>query len=96
MNTSENLIAYNYLLLGAAEHTYDDLAYYDINDFCLVITDKKVSILTKNERTPKFIPSPKSVFRSFDIFDFSKVNLLSSGMSKYRLKYQKFLPYLNM
>ena len=68
------------------EHTFAELAYHDLENACLAITDKPATFVPKRDRTPQFIPVKQSSYRldlvSLGTFDFNHVNFLSSGTSK--------------
>jgi hypothetical protein len=61
------------------EHDITDLAFYDVEAYCLAISDKEADVTFR--RTPKFIAAGPSFFRTFSLFNFNSVNFLSSGTS---------------
>lgn len=63
---------------GTVEHDFTDLSYYEVQEYCLAITDKEVP--TAFRSTPRFIAAGPSFFRTFGTFNFDSVNLLSSGL----------------
>ena len=71
------------IIAGEVEHTFAELSYHDLDDFCLAITDKAASVSRKNARTPKFIAAGLTFFKAFEIFNFHNVQFLSSGTSAY-------------
>ena len=72
----------NYFSLGVSEHTFNDLSYYDLESYCLAITDKEVSASDRRVRNSKFIAAGPNLFRTFSTLNFNSVNILSSGTSK--------------
>ena len=61
------------------EHDFTDLQFYEVEDYCLAITDKEVPAAFRS--TPRFIAAGPSFFRTFGSFNFDSVNFLSSGLS---------------
>ena len=70
-----------YVFAGRVEHTFTDLKYSDIADYCLAITDKEVPAGTGRLRTPRFIAATPTFFRTFGLLNFNSVNFLSAGTS---------------
>ena len=67
---------------GSSDHEFPDLTYDEVEEYCLAIADKEAP--TGNRfRTPKFIATPQSFFRTFSLLNFNNINFLSSGTSKY-------------
>jgi len=66
---------------GSSDHDFPDLMYSDVENYCLAITDQQVSSNYRSLglRTPKFIASGPSFFRTFSLLNFNNVNFLSSG-----------------
>jgi hypothetical protein len=63
---------------GSSDHDFSDLKYSEVENYCLAITDKEAG--TGNRfRSPKFIASGPSFFRTFSLLNFNNVNFLSSG-----------------
>jgi hypothetical protein len=70
------------MFTGHVEHTFTDVSFSDFETACLAITDKEVPTgFRSGIRTPKFIASGPSFFRTFGLLNFNSVNFLSSGTS---------------
>merc|ERR1719464_1745862 len=66
---------------GTVEHTFTDLSYYEVEEYCLAITNKEATSAARSGQldSPKFIAAGPQSFRAFGLYNFNNVNFLSSG-----------------
>ena len=67
--------------IGSSINHVSGTACHDLENFCLAITDRAVSLSRNSARTPKFVSAGPSFFRTFNVFNFNNANFLSSGTS---------------
>merc|ERR1719464_2146266 len=66
---------------GTVEHTFTDLSYYEVEEYCLAITNKEATSAARSGQldSPKFVAAGPQSFRAFGLYNFNNVNFLSSG-----------------
>ena len=70
---------------GTVEHVFTDLSYYEVEEYCLAITNQEATSVGRSGQlnSPNFIAAGPQSFRAFGLYNFNTVNFLSSGTSKF-------------
>merc|ERR1719400_127037 len=66
---------------GTVEHVFTDLSYYEVEEYCLAITNQEATSVGRSGQlnSPNFIAAGPQSFRAFGLYNFNTVNFLSSG-----------------